>query len=115
MSISERLNEAKFDRNLSEHQIAELLGASQTTINKWLTGAYLPTRPYWKAIAVFLGMTEDEVAEQVKLEKRLRLSGPTHVDARLEIMEARLETLNDRIERLADMFEKLADTIEKRL
>ena len=56
-----RMKAARAARNLSQQQLAELVGVSDQTINAIEKGDYKPTIRLWRAICRALGTTLDEL------------------------------------------------------
>lgn len=107
MRISERLNEEKYRRGISEYVMAEEFGATQVSVNRWVSGANLPTRPYWAAIADFLGLTEDEVGVMVRQEKRGRQRASSEIETRVDRLEAQLVEHGAALRRIEGQLEQL--------
>lgn len=97
--IGEQIANKKYERGLSEDELAEIFGVSQATVNRWVTGLNTPTRTYWPAIARFLGISQRDVADMCVAEKRGR-SVPG-IEARLDRVERQLAHIERLVEEMA--------------
>lgn len=61
MTISELLQDAKDRKGISDQSIAEFVGVSKTSINRWRRGHSTPDPAYCRLIAKYLNLDEDEV------------------------------------------------------
>ena len=61
MTISERLYNLRKERNLSQEELANVLGVSRQTISKWETGESTPDFDKIVPLCNFYGITSDEL------------------------------------------------------
>lgn len=61
MNISERLYNLRKDKNLSQEELANVLGVSRQTISKWETGESTPDFDKIIPLCDFYGITSDEL------------------------------------------------------
>ncbi|MEO0471104.1 MAG: helix-turn-helix transcriptional regulator [Bacteroidota bacterium] len=54
-TVGDHLRAIRLDRNLRQHQVAEIIGVSGCTINFWENNIHTPRAQYWGNIIAFLG------------------------------------------------------------
>lgn len=57
--FGERLKELAIERNLTQQQIADMLGVSQKAVSKWVNNKAEPTESNIRNTAIALGVTTD--------------------------------------------------------
>jgi transcriptional regulator with XRE-family HTH domain len=105
MTLGTLIREQRLNRGLTEREVGELVIAdgkteptSQATVNRWILGQAIPSRPYWKSLARFLGMTVAEVRELAMGEKDHRQA--SNLEERIGSLEAKVDRLLAAIEGL---------------
>ena len=93
MKISERLYNLRKDKNLSQEELANVLGVSRQTISKWETGESTPDFDKIIPLCDFYGITSDElisgkkdIVEAGKEEKKTILARNIAISVGLYIM-----------------------------
>ncbi len=70
MVFSEKLQSLRKDKNITQEQIAEVLGISRQSVSKWETGASYPDTQNLIRLAEILGVTVDELSNsKAEIEK----------------------------------------------
>ena len=62
-SFSERLKGYRRDKNLTQQELADLLGVSNKTVSRWESGGGYPDVPLLVPLARALGVTVDDLLE----------------------------------------------------
>lgn len=69
MSLSDRLLELRKKKNLSQEDVADILGVSRQTISKWETGLSTPEFDKIEPLAKLFEVSVDELVTGIKIEK----------------------------------------------
>ncbi len=67
-NLSKLLLELQGD--MSEKQLAELLGVKESSLNRWLNRKYFPRVPSLQKIAKYMAVTVDELLERLEEEEK---------------------------------------------
>lgn len=63
MSFSDRIKEARLERNLTEEQLAELIGISPRTYRNYETGKTVPRIEIIRNLCIALDTSSDDLLE----------------------------------------------------
>lgn len=69
MNLSDRLLELRKKKNLSQEEVADILGVSRQTISKWETGLSTPEFDKIEPLAKLFEVSVDELVTGIKIEK----------------------------------------------
>ena len=71
--ISSKIRQLRKAKNMSQEELAALLGVSFQAVSKWETGAAMPDITLIPAIAFLFGVSTDELFEYNRLENEERI------------------------------------------
>lgn len=104
MTIGQRIREVMDRDGLTQMEVGRQItkddgtAAGQGRINDWLHQRALPSRPYYKALAGFLGMSQADVSVLVGSERASR--SRRGMSDRLDSLEAKVDALITTLEKL---------------
>lgn len=73
MSIGERIKVYRKEKNLTQGQLAELIGVSTQAVSKWETGAGMPDISQIVPLANVLGISTDKILGNIGKQRWLML------------------------------------------
>lgn len=80
MSLSDRLLELRKKKNLSQEDVADILGVSRQTISKWETGLSTPEFDKIEPLAKLFEVSVDELVTGNKIEKDKEIKEEITID-----------------------------------
>lgn len=99
--IGEALLQERLRRAISQDDVAQILGVSQSSVAAYEGGRSLPGRERHQAVADFLGTTVDEIAEAWRSQKRQEIDERRGDGRTIAQLEVRIEQLMSALERMA--------------
>lgn len=106
MTMGERIRQLRKSLNMSQDELADLIGANRVTISKYETGSYLPSVPALERLASALHTTPSflsgsliddkwEESERIRRDPNLRIlfdqalkATPEHIRAAAAMLKA---------------------------
>ena len=61
MNIADRLKQLRTDKNMTQQQLADVLGINQGMLSRWESGATAPSLKLRRSIADYFKMSVDEI------------------------------------------------------
>jgi len=86
MEFSEKLQELRKSRGLTQEELAEMLYVSRTAISKWESGRGYPSIESLKQISVFFSVTIDELLSGEKLVQIAEIENKTNIQSLCELL-----------------------------
>lgn len=96
MSVGKVIAELRAERDLTQSELAEKVGVSQSYLARWESGTVTPRPKALRQIARALGVEVDELAEgqRVELEKSLGIQDSELLTLFQEVQNLKAEELN---------------------
>ena len=94
MELSEKLQELRKEKGLTQEELAEALFVSRTAISKWESGRGVPNIESLKAISKFFSVSIDELLSG---EEILKIADEDNKQKEKDLMTWRLRTLTLRL------------------
>lgn len=82
MELSEKLQELRKEKGLTQEELAEALFVSRTAISKWESGRGVPNIESLKAISKFFSVSIDELLSGEEILK-ITAVGITHITSKV--------------------------------
>lgn len=99
-------------RGMSQREAGEELGISQATFSRWASGESVPASTHWTAIARFLKIPRNRVAEAVlQMVETNSTQGQSEQIARLE---TQVVEMREQLDYVVEMVTRLAEGRRRR-
>lgn len=101
MGIGKQLADEAARRGISHEEAGRIIGVSQSTFSRWVTGETLVRSEHWGKVARFLHVPREELSTVVAQERARRSArGATE---RIEVLEREVDGLRKDIAELANL------------
>lgn len=107
-TLSRVLLETMERDGLSQRELGEAIGVSQSRISRWINGSEGPQMERIPAIAEVVGLDEQQVAGLVWQAKRQPRTGPRTYAQRMISLEAQVQALTEQVQALTGTVEGIA-------